>query len=175
MEELPQWKAIQTAGIEPQYRAKIKEKHVKWHLWLTESNMRKLYEQSSWGWDKKHKMSELTDTATRIITLYTKNKIPIGFISYQLTNEDYPTLNTPTIYCYEVQIVPEWQGKGVGGMLMGLLEEIGRLEGAGQSMLSVFEHNQRALDFYTRRLNYTPLPIEEDDDQDVVELVKQLP
>ncbi len=69
-----------------------------------------------------------------------------GFLSFMLTLED----GVEVIYCYEVHLGERVRGKGVGGRLMGVLEEVGRRAGVEKAMLTVFRRNEGAVGFYER-------------------------
>lgn len=70
----------------------------------------------------------------------------IGFLSFMVTYED----GKEVIYCYEIHLAPVARGRGLGGFLMGRMEEIGRLVGLEKAMLTVFKCNEMARQFYER-------------------------
>lgn len=67
-----------------------------------------------------------------------------GFLSFMLTWED----GVEVVYCYEIHLEECVRGKGVGGRLMGVLEEVGRRAGVQKAMLTVFRRNEGAVGFY---------------------------
>lgn len=69
-----------------------------------------------------------------------------GFMSFMVTYED----GYEVLYCYEIHLIPEVQGQGLGEVLMEKLEGIGRRIGLEKAMLTVFKSNSRAVKFYTR-------------------------
>ena len=69
-----------------------------------------------------------------------------GFISFMITYED----GHEVIYIYEIHLKPDWQGKGIGALLMSAIEDIGRRVGVEKSMLTVFRSNQNAIMFYNK-------------------------
>ncbi|KAJ5156688.1 hypothetical protein N7492_009491 [Penicillium capsulatum] len=83
-----------------------------------------------------------------------KNKNPdaaengrvVGFLSFMVTYED----GKEVVYCYEIHLAPEARGRGLGGLLMSRMEEIGRVIGLEKAMLTVFRSNEKARQFYTR-------------------------
>lgn len=70
----------------------------------------------------------------------------LGFLSFMVTYED----GKEVIYCYEIHLAPTARGHGLGRMLMGRMEEIGRLVGVEKAMLTVFKSNENARRFYQK-------------------------
>jgi ribosomal protein S18 acetylase RimI-like enzyme len=70
----------------------------------------------------------------------------LGFLSFMVTYED----GKEVVYCYEIHLSPTARGRGVGKLLMGRMEGIGRAVGLEKSMLTVFKSNEPARRFYER-------------------------
>lgn len=70
----------------------------------------------------------------------------LGFLSFMVTYED----GKEVVYCYEIHLSPMARGRGVGKLLMGQMEGIGRAVGLEKSMLTVFKSNEIARRFYER-------------------------
>ncbi|KAF4761639.1 hypothetical protein N7455_000497 [Penicillium solitum] len=70
----------------------------------------------------------------------------LGFLSFMVTYED----GKEVVYCYEIHLSPAARGRGVGRLLMGQMEGIGRAVGLEKSMLTVFKSNEIARRFYER-------------------------
>ncbi|CAG7991988.1 unnamed protein product [Penicillium nalgiovense] len=70
----------------------------------------------------------------------------LGFLSFMVTYED----GKEVVYCYEIHLSPTARGRGVGKLLMGRMEGIGRAVGLEKSMLTVFKSNETARRFYER-------------------------
>ncbi|KAJ5509379.1 hypothetical protein N7527_011522 [Penicillium freii] len=70
----------------------------------------------------------------------------LGFLSFMVTYED----GKEVVYCYEIHLSPAARGRGVGTLLMGQMEGIGRAVGLEKSMLTVFKSNEIARRFYER-------------------------
>lgn len=69
-----------------------------------------------------------------------------GFMSFLPTYEPYPVA---VVYVYEVHLLPELRGGGLGRRLMRVCEEVaGRVRGVGKVMLTCFEENKGAMGFY---------------------------
>ncbi|OJD23708.1 hypothetical protein ACJ73_04940 [Blastomyces percursus] len=69
-----------------------------------------------------------------------------GFLSFMVTYED----EIEVLYCYEIHLVPELQHRGLGKILLGYYEEIGRNIGLKKTLLTVFKANGPAIRFYER-------------------------
>lgn len=69
-----------------------------------------------------------------------------GFCSFMLTYED----GCEVVYCYELHLRPRVRGLGIGKLLMGLMEGVGREVGVEKAMLTCFVENQEARRFYER-------------------------
>ena len=100
-----------------------------WMINLTEANMSQLYEESSWGWSRQTKLSELKHKNARLLLVnvgakqegeywfvflrhlvilflfcFSESKLPIAFVHFRF-EEGYA--NDPALYCYELQIVEQ--------------------------------------------------------------------
>jgi ribosomal protein S18 acetylase RimI-like enzyme len=113
------------------------------------------YTSSSVGWSpiKKRKEMRLPDMRYMLLrrqappTLLDGKRIPVlGFVSFMTTYED----GKEVLYCYEIHVDSSLQGQGLGGQLMGFLEEIGRRIGLEKVMLTVFKANGSAVRFYEK-------------------------
>ena len=69
-----------------------------------------------------------------------------GFLSFMLTHED----DIPVIYCYEIHLEPRLQGRGIGRILMQMMESVGCQAGVRKAMLTVFTRNKAARKCYER-------------------------
>lgn len=69
-----------------------------------------------------------------------------GFLSFMITEED----GYDVIYCYELHLQPWWQGKGLGRVMMEVMEGIGARVGVEKAMLTAFRANERAVRAYQR-------------------------
>ncbi|KOS42212.1 hypothetical protein ACN38_g6889 [Penicillium nordicum] len=70
----------------------------------------------------------------------------LGFLSFMVTYED----GKEVLYCYEIHLSLAARGRGVGRLLMGQMEGIGRAVGLEKTMLTVFKSNEIARRFYDR-------------------------
>ncbi|KAK2809186.1 hypothetical protein FQN50_004022 [Emmonsiellopsis sp. PD_5] len=69
-----------------------------------------------------------------------------GFLSFMVTYED----GIEVIYCYEIHLAPALQHRGIGKILIGGYEDIGRKVGVKKCMLTVFKANGSGVRFYER-------------------------
>ena len=105
------------------------------------------YKSSSVGWSATQKREEMADPDMKYLLLTDGTSYKVdGFLSFMLTRED----ELPVIYCYEIHISPDLQGRGIGRKLMGLMENIGQQAGVKGSMLTVFTKNEVARKMYER-------------------------
>lgn len=56
----------------------------------------------------------------------------------------------PVAYCYEIQLVPQAQRKGLGKFMMQVLELIGAKNGMERCLLTVMKENHGARAMYSR-------------------------
>ncbi|PGH14706.1 hypothetical protein AJ79_02872 [Helicocarpus griseus UAMH5409] len=131
---------------------------------LTSSEM---YKHSTTGWSPAQKKKEMKLRDMRYMLLVrtsstaepepkkgTEKRARIasggrdigGFLSFMVTYED----GIEVIYCYEIHLAPELQHRGLGKILLGYLEEIGRTIRLRKAMLTVFRANESAMRFYER-------------------------
>ncbi|XP_073036541.1 uncharacterized protein [Primulina eburnea] len=74
----------------------------------------------------------------------------IGFVHYRFIMEE----EVPVVYVYELQLEPRVQGKGLGKILMELVELIACENKMGAVVLTVQRANSPAMDFYIDKLRY---------------------
>ncbi|EEH46953.2 uncharacterized protein PADG_03051 [Paracoccidioides brasiliensis Pb18] len=143
---------------------------------LTSSEM---YKNSAGGWSPKKKKNEMKLLDLRYMLLVrtttgqgqdqnsskntgspvTGGRAVGGFLAFMVTYED----GFEVIYCYEIHLAPELQHKGLGKILFGFYEEIGRKIGVQKAMLTLFKANKAAIRFYERlgygRDEFSPKPM----------------
>ncbi|KAG6845785.1 hypothetical protein H0H87_003839 [Tephrocybe sp. NHM501043] len=123
---------------------------------------------SSFGWNPTSKQDELFHRLSRFILIYAADDL-VAFTMFRFEYEDKEEL----LYCYELQIRESHWRKGLGKLLIQILERIGVEWGMEKVMLTVFKVNEDAIKFY-HALGFTmdessPGYLEEDDDMDTVE------
>lgn len=107
------------------------------------------YRNSESGWSRSNKRREMKLPDMRYILLVNESgegPLPqlVGFVSFMVTYED----GYEVIYIYEIHFAPAWQGKGLGRLLLSMVETIGANVGVEKTMLTVFKANERAVTWY---------------------------
>ncbi|MCJ1322340.1 hypothetical protein MMC15_007688 [Xylographa vitiligo] len=114
---------------------------------LIASTSASTYAGSSTGWHPRRKRKEMRLPDLRFFLVKrTPDSPPEGFLSFMLTYED----GEEVIYVYEVHFAEALRKRGLGRLLMGLVEEVGRKVGVEKAMLTVFVANRGARSFYER-------------------------
>lgn len=126
---------------------------IDWIFKLTEENMKELYERSEWGWNGLEKYKELTHKTSYILLIKDKlndNFCAFAHFRFEFDNDHFKG----TIYCYELQIAKEYQRKGLGSLLMKVIEQIGSKFKMNKVLLTSFGFNEIAMNFYTKKLGF---------------------
>jgi N-alpha-acetyltransferase 40 len=115
------------------------------------------YRRSETGWSRSKKRKEMKLPDLRYL-LVASTPAPgteqsdfelAGFVSFMATYED----GYEVIYIYEIHFTSQWRRKGIGRLLMSLIESLGAEMGLSKSMLTVFKSNTHAAAWY-QRLDY---------------------
>jgi ribosomal protein S18 acetylase RimI-like enzyme len=77
--------------------------------------------------------------------------IPAGYAQLNLGTAPEEITGTRTIEIERIYSVKLWIGQGVGGALMSACLELAAEKGCDTIWLGVWEHNPRAIAFYTKR------------------------
>jgi N-alpha-acetyltransferase 40 len=124
------------------------------------------YAAASAGWNPEFKKEEMqTEYMWYILVRQPKpdgshQDHLTGFLSFLIDMEE----GAPIVYIYEVHLVSEARGSGLGSHLMKVVHEIVSKVGMEKSMLTCFTRNEKAESLY-RRLGYSedeisPPPVE---------------
>lgn len=109
-----------------------------------------------WAWSDVDKRTELSDPECRILVIRdARTRAPVAFAAFKLLVEEGVTKATEVLYVYELQLVSNIRGRGLGRLLMMLLERIASEAGVKMIMLTVFRANVKALEFYTRKCGFS--------------------
>ncbi|XP_066954755.1 N-alpha-acetyltransferase 40 [Macrobrachium rosenbergii] len=120
---------------------------LEWAITLCQTNMQPLYEQSQRGWRANEKREEMTEEEAWYLIAYDVNlDKPIGFSHFRF-DMDY---GDEVLYCYELQLEPEYRGKGLGRFLLQVLELMAFSNQMVKVVLTVFKHNPRGLSFFKK-------------------------
>ncbi|KAJ6104489.1 hypothetical protein N7523_010809 [Penicillium sp. IBT 18751x] len=127
------------------------------------------YAASGGGWSRTAKRKEMKLPDMKFLIVRSPSWGPdtdkpdssdavLGFLSFMVTYED----GKEVVYCYEIHLSENARGKGLGKLLMGKMEEVGRRIGLEKAMLTVFKSNEIAREFYQRNGyvvdEYSPQP-----------------
>ena len=109
------------------------------------------YSNSESGWSRTKKRREMKLPDLRYILLHNESGHVAspelaGFVSFMVTYED----GYEVLYIYEIHFSPDWQRKGLGRLLLHVVETIGANVGVEKSMLTVFKANERAVTWYRK-------------------------
>lgn len=132
--------------------------HISEFLRVLDSCMGPLYvENNGRNW-KKDKLDEMA-TPGLVYVWYTTSAGDVAcFLSFMVVDE----LEGRTLYLFEIQVLPPWQGLGIGRSLMEVFHSVAtRLKAhpnhhlnVVSTALTVFSKNQKALQWY-RKLGYS--------------------
>ncbi|KAM0455236.1 hypothetical protein ACHAO4_004112 [Trichoderma viride] len=105
------------------------------------------YKNASTGWHPAMKKKEMKSPDLRYILVKDENGTVKGFTSLMPTFENHE----PVLYCYEVHLLPELQGSGLGKHLMNFLITIAEnIPSTKKVMLTCFISNANGLRFYEK-------------------------
>lgn len=138
---------------------------------LFELNMKQIYMNSPREYKSTQKKRELFHVNSRFILVFSpvdnegarKPIKPVNqstlqaFLMWRFVREETlnPGRDIDVAYCYEIQIRPESRRRGLGKVLIGLLENIGSSWLMKKVMLTVHNENVNALMFY-KSLQFSP-------------------
>lgn len=136
-------------------RKEMTDGRLAWCLKLCRVNMEGMYKEV-WGWSNPKKKKQLAAEASRYLIAWApdeaKGRRPVGYINFRF--EKHECEPVPVLYCYELQLEPEVQRKGLGQAMMRLLELIAVKQGMERVMLTVFRNNEAAKAMYAK-MGYT--------------------
>ncbi|XP_058802030.1 N-alpha-acetyltransferase 40 isoform X2 [Phymastichus coffea] len=126
----------------------LPDETVKWIFDLMERNMKKLYEESSWGWNEDAKHTEMTENSAYYLIATSEGK-KVGFSHFRFDTDD----DIEILYCYELQLEPSARRKGLGRFMMQTLEAMAAKNQMQKVVLTVLRHNPITLTFF-HKLGY---------------------
>ena len=106
-------------------------------------NMKTLYEKCSWGLDLDKKLEELRHKQAKFLTVTTSNGDVAAFCHFRFEEKQ-------VLYIWELQVCSEYQGLGLGSLIISTLELVASSLGNMTLMLTVFTNNSNARKFYER-------------------------
>lgn len=136
-----------------------------WMYALTETNMRKMYEQT-WGWNSLEKRRELNHQNAKFVFAVEKKKkrcdddgstkseeemedeeVPVAFAHFRFEVDDD---DVASVYIYELQVERTKKRLGLGRLLMRACEKIAVELGLKHMALTVLKKNEGARAFYEK-------------------------
>jgi len=120
-----------------------------WAFDLTKQNMQLVYE-STWGWNDKSKRKELDDDRMWFLLANDEQGTPVAFSSFRFDID----FDKPVVYCYEIQLANEIQGKGLGKFMMKILQLFAIKYHMQKVVATVLYKNERSLNFFKDKLGY---------------------
>lgn len=122
----------------------VSDEDFEWVFGLFKANMLEMYQRSQWGYDENSKRNELRATTARYIFALNSQNEKIGYVAYRFVTDH----GIPVLYCWELQILPKYQNKGVGSMLLDTLEKLAEKTSMEKVMATVFLYNVKSLGFF---------------------------
>lgn len=123
-----------------------------WLMELITANMKKLYEESNWGWKTSSKKEEMTEDAAWYLIardLDSGGK-PVAFSHFRF-DMDY---DDEVLYVYEIQMEEAYRRKGLGRFMMQILELMCFKNDLRKIMVTVFKHNPQAKKFFRDTMKF---------------------
>ena len=112
--------------------------------------MKKLYEDSEWGWNDKNKREEMLDEKAWYLLAETSDGTIAGYSHFRYDMD----FDDEVVYVYEIQIDSTYQRKGLGRFMMQVLEMLAFKADMRKIMLTVFKHNPEAENFFKKTMKY---------------------
>ncbi|CAH1117216.1 unnamed protein product [Phaedon cochleariae] len=149
---------------------KLEENIRQWAFNLTKRNMQLKYEQCSWGWSDEKKLEELMDDAAWYLVAKSNEGALLGFSHFRFDVDE----GTEVLYCYELQLDPSVQRKGLGKFMMQVLELIAFKNNMRKVVLTVLKNNQYSRFF--KAINYEldeSSPVDDEDESYPYEILSK--
>jgi len=158
LENLPSFKKYSKNEVEVEITAErvtdLDKVTQKWLMDLITTNMKKLYEESEWGWKEATKREEMfDDRAWYLIARSTGSEDAgklLAFAHFRF-DMDY---DDEVLYLYEIQLEDCVKRKGLGKFMMQVLEIMAFKADMRKIMLTCFKHNPAAQKFFKGSLKY---------------------
>merc|ERR1712223_689621 len=158
LENLPSFKKYNKNNVEVELTAErvtdLDEATKKWLMELITKNMKKLYEESDWGWKESSKKEEMFDDRAWYLIARSTSQEDAGkllaFAHFRF-DMDY---DDEVLYVYEIQLEDCVKRKGLGKFMMQVLEIMAFKADMRKIMLTCFKHNPAAQKFFKTALKY---------------------
>uniref|UniRef100_A0A183CK91 N-alpha-acetyltransferase 40 n=1 Tax=Globodera pallida TaxID=36090 RepID=A0A183CK91_GLOPA len=105
------------------------------------------YLKSQWGYDERAKQQELTATTARYLLVRNASARPVAYVHFRFVEDE----GRAVLYCFELQVEPDYQQKGIGAQLIDCLEQLANATQMELLMATVFAFNGASLAFFHKR------------------------
>lgn len=112
----------------------------------TEENLEAMFEES---FNDAVLKKEILDEHSHICLLFFDNEAA-AFIKVNDHKSQTEDMGTEYVELQRIYILQKYQGKGLGRVLMDKVHDIAQSYGRKKIWLGVWEHNQKAIDFYKK-------------------------
>jgi len=154
LEALPSFKKFNKNGLsivmETVRVADLQEETKDWILKLLIANMKDMYQKSDWGWCEANKKQELFEDSARYLIARLEDGTPVAYSHFRYDMD----FDDDVLYCYEIQLEPSVRRKGLGKVMMKVLELMMNKSDLVKIMITVFKHNEEALEFFKTGLKF---------------------
>ncbi|KAI3408676.1 hypothetical protein GPALN_007734 [Globodera pallida] len=133
--------------LEWRWGTRLDEADPAWAFDLFKRNMRELYLKSQWGYDERAKQQELTATTARYLLVRNASARPVAYVHFRFVEDE----GRAVLYCFELQVEPDYQQKGIGAQLIDCLEQLANATQMELLMATVFAFNGASLAFFHKR------------------------
>ncbi|CAD5232144.1 unnamed protein product [Bursaphelenchus xylophilus] len=117
-----------------------------WIFDLFDKNMEEMYRKSEWGYEENSKKAELFATTSRYIIVTSAKGEHIAYMHYRFVIE----VEEPALYIYELQVEQAYQNKGVGTLLISIVELVAKRANMKKLFATVFTYNTNSLAFFRK-------------------------
>jgi ribosomal protein S18 acetylase RimI-like enzyme len=123
---------------------------------ILETNVKLLFERSSWGWNPLERQKELFHPLSRFLIVSKSANFSdlvdniVGFATFRFDWDDEDEPEHPVVYLYELQVVERFRSLGIGEKVMNYIKVISNKTNMWKILLTCFKYNIKALTFYKR-------------------------
>ncbi|OHT09011.1 N-alpha-acetyltransferase 40 [Tritrichomonas foetus] len=128
---------------------RIPNEYADWAFDLTSRNMKQTLSKT-WGWSDAGKHQELFEEDARFLIAVCNDK-PIGFVHFRFEQQNGEFV----LFIYDIQIEPDFQGRGLGMFLADACWFIALKKKASCLLTLVFKANEDGMGFF-KSIGYLP-------------------
>lgn len=109
-----------------------------------------MYVKSDWGWNEANKKEELFEHNAWFLIARGEDGTPVAFSHFRFDMD----FDDDVLYVYEIQLEKELRRKGLGKLMLKMLELLMVKAEMVKIMLTCFKHNPAASNFFKNCLKY---------------------